>query len=660
MELKEPLADLYEVIDGCLEAIDEEVCSVRDELVRRGISEPLVATAGREIDSDGTGILYEWELPAGKYVVRQDDAVRVECDAGETLGFVASFDTGGPVVRISATEWLGRRPGQAVLTFDPTWLLGALAARLQAVGAAPTDFHPATALSLFGIRFPRTGRRDISPQTAGGLNASQREALSRILGSAVQFVWGPPGTGKTRLLGHAVADLAAEGRVLVLAMTNVAVDEAAQRVVDRLGHAAVLDGRVIRVGAAFSDTGSAELSLEAAVERAEGRYPTRLTRVLDELEAELLPRTGQREEAPGLRSRYARLVASLRDAHDPAATARAGRVAVEFQRAAARALTRADVVLTTFARLTVRDDLAAQRFKCLVIDEASSAPLPYVLVGASVASEKAVVIGDFQQLPAVVSSRGDAARRWLSRDIFRQAGVVDPGSGARDIPAPHDTLCAMLSEQYRMRPAIRALVSDLFYGGRLADAPEVVGRDDGRSSLLLVDTTSLSPVVEQAEGSRTNPVHVEAIVRLLEVLARAGLADVGVVTPYRLQARRLLSEVRARLGRAAPDLLEVSTIHRFQGREKKVMILDTVDAPPRGSWFLNEDLNPDFPRLLNVALSRSRDLLVVVGTLEGLRQTLPVGALLNRVVDHICQAGVVVDGRRVASLAARHTGALAL
>jgi superfamily I DNA and/or RNA helicase len=254
-----------------------------------------------------------------------------------------------------------------------------------------------------------------------------------------------------------------------------------------------------------------------------------------------------------------------------------------------------------------------------------------------------VALGDFQQLPAVVVSRGTSARRWLSRDLFRETGVVGEEPGA--LPAPGDRLCALLSEQYRMRPEIRALVSELFYGGRLRDAAERA-ESVPHATLAVVDTTGLDPRVEREDGSRRNAVHLEVALQLLEVLARAGASDVAVVTPYRVQTRSLARRARARLGPIAPAALEVATIHRFQGREKNVVILDTVDAPPDRSWFLDETRNRDFPRLLNVALSRARELLVVLGTVEGLRRTLPRDALLNRALERMLRDGIRVDGRR--------------
>lgn len=413
-----------------------------------------------------------------------------------------------------------------------------------------------------------------------------------------------------------------------------------------MGPGAVSEGRIVRVGASYSPSGDADLSVESAVQRREAIDPGRLTRLLDELEAEL--GIGSSRAGPSnLQQRYGVVLARARSAGAPGALARAGHLTSELQRAGARILARADVVLTTFARMTLRDDLWGLRFQSLFVDEASTAPLPYLFAGACLATDRAVAVGDFQQLPSVVMSSGAEAARWLSRDIFRQSGSIDPEAG-RTLPDPRDELCAMLTEQYRMAPQIRLLVSDLFYGGRLTDSPSVRDRPLAAPPLVLVDTEALRPEVERVEGSRANSAHIEVLLQLIEFLGRRGVSDVGIVTPYRLQSRRIFQQVRSRLGRSAPAGLEVATIHRFQGREKAVVILDTVDAPPGGSWFLNEQRNPDFPRLLNVAMSRSRHSLFVVGTSEGLGRTLPPDSLLLRTLEVIRENGTVVDGAHIA------------
>lgn len=665
-----PTRTLSDLLAGCRAAVREEIEAVREDLRRRGLDAPVPAAGGVRAAGGVVGRLYDWTLPSGRYGIRADDAVTIETERTTGLGLVVHFDARRGLIRIACDAPLGRHPGPAELTFDPTWLLEALDERLARIEDDPADYHVETALRLFGSAFARTGAADVADEAAVGLNPSQRAALARVAGSEAQFVWGPPGTGKTRLLGHAGALLADEGRVLVAATTNAAVDEAAARIADALGPGAVEGNRIIRFGADLTPGSDANLGVDAAVGRAESVRPTALSRGIDELAGRLGVRRHDAAGGESIAAAAGRVQAAARRSGEPADEALAARVAAAYQAAARRALEAADVVVTTFARLAVRDELAMQRFDTLLIDEASAAPLPYALFAASLARRRVAAFGDFQQLPAVVLSRGEQARVWLRRDVFEVSGVLEAADG---LPSPRDQLCSMLEEQYRMRPAIRALVGDLFYGGRLRDAAErrdgATGRATGSglresvdgaspaSELVMVDTTSLDPVVSRPEGSRVNEAHLETLLQVLEALGRRGERDVAVVAPYRLQARELRRRVRSRLGRLAPADLEIATIHRFQGREKRVVVFDTVDAPPDRSWFLDERRNRDFPRMLNVALSRSRDLLIVVGTVEGLRRTLPEDALLNRVVERVCRDGEVLDAAHAGTLGARLAGA---
>ena len=631
--------ELDELLAGCLLGLDEEIEAVRDQLAVRGLGEPVHVSGGHLADATGTP-LYEWRLPSARHDVRPNDAVRVVCEAGESSGFVTAVNRETLRVRVATSDWLGRVPAAASLEFDPTWLLGSLRSRLEAVRDKPSRFHPSTVLRLFGRIAPMVGAAEARRPDSRVLNEAQGKALERILGSDVQFVWGPPGTGKTRLLGHAVAELAETGKVLVTAVTNGAVDEAAYRAASVLGHGEVGANRIVRVGAELSRTGDRALSLEAALERR--LVGGRLALAIEQLEREAGVRPPPKRPAMLQRVRLARVMAVAGKVDDHEIISAAAGISRDLQLQAILALREADVVLTTFARLALWDELAALRFEALVIDEASSASLPYVALAASRTSGTTVVIGDFQQLPAVVCSRGVTASRWLGRDLFREAGIVDEREGEVSLPSPRDKLCAMLDEQYRMAPPIRRLVSELFYGNRLRDAPEVADRPRLASPLVLVDTEEEGSTVTRAEGSRTNPVHVRVVLRLLEDLAGCGIADVAVVAPYRVHVRKLWEAARDQLGPAAPAGLEIATIHRFQGREKSVVVLDTVDAPPGASWFLNEGRNADLPRLINVALSRARHGLVLVGTVEGLRRTLPPDALINRLVAKVAAEGSAV------------------
>jgi nucleoside-triphosphatase THEP1 len=59
------------------------------------------------------------------------------------------------------------------------------------------------------------------------LNPEQQQAYAACHSAGLHLVWGPPGTGKTRVLAMAISDLVADGlRVLLVSSTNVAVDNA--------------------------------------------------------------------------------------------------------------------------------------------------------------------------------------------------------------------------------------------------------------------------------------------------------------------------------------------------------------------------------------------------------------------------------------------------
>ena len=59
------------------------------------------------------------------------------------------------------------------------------------------------------------------------LNTGQQRAWTACCSPGLHLVWGPPGTGKTKVIAQSLQDLAARGKsVLLVSMTNIAVDNA--------------------------------------------------------------------------------------------------------------------------------------------------------------------------------------------------------------------------------------------------------------------------------------------------------------------------------------------------------------------------------------------------------------------------------------------------
>ena len=190
----------------------------------------------------------------------------------------------------------------------------------------------------------------------------------------------------------------------------------------------------------------------------------------------------------------------------------------------------------------------------------------------------------------------------------------------------------MLDVQYRMHPVIGALVGRLFYDGRLVHGAEV-SRNDAIASrapyrglpLIVVDTASRTTCQRSAKGaSRVNAVSAELTAGLALEAVAEGARSVAVITPYAAQAR----DIRRRLAALRiADAVECSTIHRFQGRECDVVIIDLVDAAPMrpGLLLSGGRTHSDACNLLNVSISRARGKLVIVADVAYFEETAPDG-----------------------------------
>lgn len=84
------------------------------------------------------------------------------------------------------------------------------------------------------------------PDYPPGFLSNQQQAYRACVEPGIHAVWGPPGTGKTRVLARAIEDLVKKGKsVLLVSTANVAVDNALQAVINTL---APTPGTVVRAG----------------------------------------------------------------------------------------------------------------------------------------------------------------------------------------------------------------------------------------------------------------------------------------------------------------------------------------------------------------------------------------------------------------------------
>lgn len=294
-------------------------------------------------------------------------------------------------------------------------------------------------------------------------------------------------------------------------------------------------------------------------------------------------------------------------------------------------------------------------FSTVIIDEASMLIPPALYNAASLATERVIVSGDFRQLSPIVSTNERCLQEELGRDIFSLAGIQ------RDFDAKRRDLkrTTLLDEQYRMADSICRLLSQPMYRGRLrtsAQRPEakVLAPAPFAGPLTIVDTSTLGPVAaKDARGSWANLMSALTVRNVCRHLSEAGYASdrdgVGAIVPYAGQ-RKLIQRM---LADAKLDTITAGTVHRYQGDEKRLIVLDLVDGIGRllpGLWHQADQPTDDGAKLFNVAISRARDHLVIVGDLAWLDRKLPAASLLRQWLHQMQDLGSVVDARSILAM----------
>ena len=325
-------------------------------------------------------------------------------------------------------------------------------------------------------------------------------------------------------------------------------------------------------------------------------------------------------------------------------------------------LARCKILATTVYR-TYLGKGAPRHFDTVVVDEASMLMPPLIYYAAGLASQSVTVAGDFRQLPPIVMSDEPLAAEWLKCDVFEKAGI--PEQVARREPTPH---LVALRTQYRMREPICAVVNKLFYADHPLRSHASVNRGCGPfplsdAPLLYVDTAPFHPWAALRVGtySRYNLFHALLVRNIVLHLAETGFLPesgepndaVGAVAPYASQARLIQALLDDRLGKRAAGI--AATVHRFQGNEKAAMVLDLTDSlgARLGRFLQATRIEEDGARLLNVAVSRARWHVILLGNFEYLRAKAPRDGLVRRLVDHFEEYGEALDLDKLLPLAER-------
>lgn len=278
--------------------------------------------------------------------------------------------------------------------------------------------------------------------------------------------------------------------------------------------------------------------------------------------------------------------------------------------------------------LSVRNALPLEPalFDLVIVDEASQCDIPSALP-LLYRARRALIIGDPRQLrhistlsPSEEESLASqhAVGGFLTKWSYNQRSLYALAEGA---VVEHGGQPLFLGEHYRSHPEIIEFSNRRFYQGQLI-LRTALGRLHERLEgeplgLFWHDVRGAAP---RSSRSAANAIELKAVLDLLNRWAQTGLLlrndiDFGIVTPFRLQMERIEEALRSQPWcEQTRGRVTVGTAHRFQGDERDIMIFSPVVAtgmlPRLIRWVADTD------QLLNVAITRARGALHVVGDLQ--------------------------------------------
>ncbi len=747
------------------------------EFLKEEGSSQLIVRNGRFINSIGDNFIYEFSLDFFQDI-EADTEVEVRVKRENANGKIIAVTEKS--IQVQVNKNLGSAIPEGRLIISSYYLLQLLIDKLKSVDNGETSF---TELSekVFGIK-PADIKIDegyiIPDSQTLRANLSQESAIRLSLGSEVSFIWGPPGTGKTKTIARIIEGfISSDKSVLLLSHTNIATDGALVDFVDHLNDTDdYREGKFLRVGEIQKDDLKDEkykmVVIENVIEKQGESIREeidRLSKAIDlivneisksqeiiklfeqseELKKELDNIIGysnsKTNELRSVKSNLAQQMDALKDVESKItqynATGTLGRLfsltmsiekltqnkasiliaigkeeekvkanqmsldgcivkhkdftdakkeidirlsgielsnhenilktkkkeeddlqkqkrvlSKRLEELSANLIKDAKVIATTLTKSYSSKLILDREYDCVIIDEASMAPLPAVWCAAGLAKKNVVIVGDFLQLPPVLKHRTvhsktkskeeveveeKNVKKWLASDIFNVVGIT--GAIERgETPA----WLRQLNIQYRMHPDIAEVINKFVYNKGDGKFKLESGENTKNNGIALIDksplcgshigvydTSSIGSVANRTDsGSYYNFYHAFLAVELARQALESGYAKVGIISPFRPQTN-LIQKILEDCG--MNKTVDADTVHRFQGGEKDVIIFDVSTPRPTKLTDDQEDGGDD-EKLINVAFSRAKTKCILVADVDAIEKKHSESSLIKKII-HFCK-----------------------
>ena len=597
------LSDDRKVIRELQKAIDDEIIASKED--RKKHTYPIKRF--KQLETKTLKGIYDLYLG-----IEDDEYIKIYegMPAQIRLGYqtfdveILDFDNKKSLLTIHTTHKLVEvlERGECKVVIDAVWLLEAINKRLSKISYSPT--YPIADL-LKRVFTPRNLPTNDLRIISGELDSQQLGAVKQSLTKSLSLIWGPPGTGKSYTLAHLLVNsLVRNKRTLVCCIANVAVDSITKKLIElleilnRKNTIKFKNGEVLRLG----------FTRDPSLTKLDYLFPNSL--IIQDLRKQieeinkLITSEKDKKKKNQFQSKRTDLKKNL---------------ANEIK----KVIGNAKIIFCTASKMHADSIFEELLFDNLLIDEASMMGVPHFVVLSENIRRNITITGDFRQLGPVVLSNSYLAQKWLYQDLFEFCGLKYKSNDLE-----HSSL-TQLKTQRRFHQDICEIINVPFYQGelksiqgvaqtRLVDYNPFKGRVIAYLNLSKLESFKCELTSKHSRINKGSAKYiVDTLLKEISLHPILGAINIGIVTPYRAQVNELNNLIaKKEWPKTYKDKIKTGTIHSFQGSETDLLIYDLVESSHTklGRLYMHDTGQ----RLVNVAISRAKSKLIIVGDIKAI------------------------------------------
>lgn len=430
------------------------------------------------------------------------------------------------------------------------------------------------------------------------LDENQKEAVDKALSlerGEYLLIQGPPGTGKTTVIAEIIEQILSQNKlakILVTSQSNQAVDNVLEKICET-------EDKIVRFGkdtSKFSDMAKRyheELVFDNYLQSVKTRLENDKTNYFIESEClEKLHKKWKRQILQGDKELQELLFKKIR------------------------------IIFGTLVGISSWQNFRDIEFDYIIVDEAGRATLPELMIPLR-RGKRFILVGDHKQLPPIIDSevlnqmeKKSYAKKDLEVTLFEELFKK----------IKHKDFKHFLRYNYRSDKSIAKIYSDTFYDGEI-QTKDFLKREHGLDfdkKVYFYSTSKLNKRFEVQSGTgKQNDTNRDIIIDILEEIEAQAIKHnikktIGVITPYLAQRNHIRQKFNPKRKNFKMTDINIDSVDAFQGSDRDIIIYDIVRSPQNNKGSI--EFVADEKRL-NVALSRTKELLFIVGDADFIYNT---------------------------------------